>query len=55
MSDVIIIDAPSDEIDVSPEILAAAEEIAAGSDVLGLEPSRLELLVRTVLILDRSK
>jgi hypothetical protein len=36
------------------EILEVAAEIADGSDVLGLERSRLERLVRVVLAMDRA-
>ena len=42
-------------VSVPPEILAAAEEIADGSDVLGLEKSRLDTLLRVVLYLERSR
>ena len=38
---------------VPREILAAAEEIAAMSDVIGLERSILECLVRSILFLKR--
>src|SRR6266849_4948713 len=37
------------------EILEAAAEIADGSDVLGLERSRLEHLVRVVIEMDRQR
>ena len=37
----------------SSEILAVASEIAALSDVPGLEPSMLEFLVRAALLVDR--
>jgi len=37
-----------------PEILEVAEEIAADSDVLGLERDRLDSLLRAVLFLDRN-
>ena len=40
---------------IHPEILEVAAEIAAESDVLGLERSTLERLVRAVILLDRSK
>lgn len=36
-----------------PEILEVAQEIADGSDVLGLEGDRLDFLLRAVLFLDR--
>ena len=38
---------------VSREILEAAEEIADASDVPGIERSRLEYLLRLVIVLDR--
>lgn len=40
---------------VRPEILEAAEEIADLSDVVGIERSSLEWLVRVVLFLDRQE
>ena len=40
-------------LEYRPEILALAEEIAAESDVLGLETSRLEFLLRAALYVDR--
>lgn len=38
-------------VQVPPEILAVAEEFAASSDVLGIETSNLEELLRAVLYL----
>jgi hypothetical protein len=35
------------------EILALAEEIADASDVLGIESTRLDFLIRAVLYVDR--
>lgn len=46
---------PKADFFVSPEILEAAEDIADCSDVPGLERGTLELLVRTVLFLDRQE
>jgi hypothetical protein len=44
---------PLSAIQIPREILALAEEIADGSDVPGLERSRLEFFLRMVLFLDR--
>ena len=48
-------DLPSlEELGVSSETMEVAEEIAASSDVPGLERHSLELLVRAVVYLHRS-
>jgi len=41
------------EWQVRPEILEVAEEIADGSDVIGIEKWRLEWLLRAALYVDR--
>ena len=38
---------------VAPEMLEMAEEIASGSDVIGIERWRLEYLLRSVIDADR--
>ena len=43
----------ADVCPVPAEILAMAEEIADGSDVIGVERSRLEWLLRVALYVDR--
>ena len=42
-----------EELGVGREFLEAAEEIADDSDVLGVERTRLEILVRFVVFWDR--
>lgn len=47
-------DVPSlEELGVSLETLEAAEEIVSGSDVLGVERTTLETLIRVVIWMDR--
>jgi len=41
------------ELSVRPGIRAAAEEIVCGSEALGIEPWRLDTLLRVVLFADR--
>jgi hypothetical protein len=43
----------SSAIPIPTEILEAAEEIVSHSDVIGIERTRLEELLRTVILLDR--
>ena len=43
-----------EQLQFDPKILVVAEEIVSGSDTVGISESRLELLVRAVLYLDRS-
>jgi hypothetical protein len=43
------------ELGIPEEMMEAAEEICAGSDVVGIETWRLEILVRLIVYLDREQ